>query len=315
MRTPLMSPQRRVKPPSLRTPRKAATEAENLHGATLMLIAMAAFACNDATMKYISQTLPLYEAIALRGGLVMLALPLIFLGRGGVDLRVKRADWPALALRTAGEVSSTLLFLNALHYMPIGELSAIMQALPLLVMLAAAVFFGEPLGWRRMVAVIVGLIGVLLILRPGSMSFTVWSVVALGSVLGVVVRDLATRMFSPSLKSNTIAFYASLAVTLSAILMPSEPWRLPSMGEGWLLVLNAALLSLGYLTVVGTMRVGDVGFVAPFRYTSLVFAMILGAVIFSERPGMWTLIGSGLVVAAGLYSIWRERRLTRRGGV
>ena len=307
MRSPLISPQRSVRPPSERGPR-GANEAANLKGAGLMALAMIGFAVNDAAMKQVFQTLPLYEAIFIRGLIIMAVLPLIFRRRGGLDLRVGRRDWRALALRTGGEIASTLLFLNALHHLPISELSAIMQALPLLVMVAAAALFGERLGWRRLGAVGVGIIGVMLILRPGSLSFTVWSVVALGSVLGVVLRDLATRMFTPAVRSNTIAFYAALSVTLTALLMPSEPWVIPDARQTLGLGTAGAALTLGYLTVVGSMRVGEVGFVAPFRYVSLVASVILGLVLFGERPDLWMALGSTLVVGAGLYCIWRERR-------
>src|SRR5690606_6868237 len=127
----------------------------------LMMLSTAAFICNDTVMKAVTQSLPLYQAIALRGGVVLL---LVFLARaqGGVRLRVPRGDMAPLILRTAADVASTVLYLLALRQMALADISAIMQALPLAITLAAALFFRERLGWRRMLAITIGFCGVLL---------------------------------------------------------------------------------------------------------------------------------------------------------
>ena len=185
-----------------------------------------------------------------------------------------------------------------------------MQSLPLLVMLAAAVVFRERLGWRRLTAVGVGMIGVLLILRPGSSAFSVWSLVALASVLLIVVREITTRGVSVGMRSSTIAFSAALLVTVAAPFLPAEgAWRWPTLAEWTGLAVATGFLAIGYQTAVAVMRVGEVGFVSPFRYTSLLFAIVVGMLVFGEWPDAWTWAGSALVVAAGLYSIWRETQL------
>ncbi|AUH33698.1 DMT family transporter [Paracoccus tegillarcae] len=311
MRTPIISPSRRARPPAI-TPEPLGP-GDNLRGAGLMCVAMAAFTCNDTAMKFVAQDLPLYQSITLRGVVVLVGLWLLAARKGGLRLTVPRADYGLLSLRTIGEVASTVLFLNALRVMPIADLSAIMQSLPLMVMLAAAVVFGESLGWRRLLAVGVGLVGVLMILRPGSGTFGIWSLVALGSVAGVVLRDLATRRFSRAVTSTTIAFYAALSVTLSAAVMSIwEGWQMPEPLHILLLVLAGAFITIGYLAAVATMRVGEISYVAPFRYTSLIWAIVLGLLVFGEMPDLWTWAGSALVVSAGIYSIWREAALKRR---
>lgn len=285
----------------------------NMRGAVLMMVSMATFVCNDAIIKFVSQTLPLSQAVLLRGLAVS----------GGMWLLARRAGrfeaWPAsasdrrmLLLRNLAEVGSTILYLLALQQMALGNLSAIMQTLPLLVMLAAAAVFREPLGPRRLAAAGVGLAGVLLILRPGTSAFTGWSLVALASVLLIVVREIATRSFSPRMPSSTIAIWAALSVTLSAPLIPAQgPWRWPSGIELAGLSVAAVCLGIGYLTAVASMRVGEVGFVSPFRYTSLLWATALGAAIFGDWPDLWTWSGAALVIAAGVYSLWREAQLQR----
>ena len=126
----------------------------------------------------------------------------------------------------------------------------------------------------------------------------------------IVVRDIATRKFTVGTGSSTIAFYAALTVTLAGVVLgAAEDWRLPTLREALLLLLAAGFLTVGYLAAVATMRVGEISFVAPFRYTSLLFAIVLGVLVFNEWPDLWTWTGSGLVVGAGLYTILRERAL------
>ena len=314
MRTPLLSPFRKTRPPS--EPRIVrAGPSDNLRGTMLMVLSMAAFTCNDAVMKAVTQTLPLYESVALRGMAVLALMVAAALVQGdGLRLTVPRGDVAALVIRTAADIVSTLLYLLALRQMALADLSAIMQALPLAVTLAAALFFRERLGWRRLSAIGVGFLGVLLILRPGTGAFNTWSAVALLSMLLIVVRDIATRYFSRQVGSGTIAFHAALAVMLSGfVLGVGEDWRMPDLPEAALLLLSAGFLTVGYLTAVATMRVGEISFVAPFRYTSLVWAILLGLALFGEWPDGWTWAGSALVVGAGLYAILRERQLRGRG--
>lgn len=314
MRTPLLSVNRRVKPRS--EPPARTRDGDNLRGAALMVLSMAAFVCNDAAIKYVTQTLPLPEAVLIRGLAVCLILGVMAQRDGGIDWWPHRSrDRWLVGWRAVAEVGSTALYLLALQHLALGDLSAIMQSLPLLVMLAAAVVFRERLGWRRLTAVGVGLIGVLMILRPGTSAFSVWSLVALGSVLLIVVREITTRGVSPAIRTSTIAFSAALSVTLFAPLLPSEaPWRWPTGLEWAGLVIATGFLTIGYQTAVAVMRVGEVGFVSPFRYTSLLFAILLGVVVFGDWPDGWTWAGSALVVAAGIYSIWREAQLRQGAG-
>lgn len=284
---------------------------DNLLAAALMVASMAAFVFNDTAIKVVTQTLPLSEAIALRGIVVTAILWAIAQRDGGVVWWPKgRRDRIMLSLRTVAEVSSTLVYLLALQLMSLGQLSAVMQATPLLIMLAAAVVFRERLGWRRLSAVGVGLVGVLLILRPGTGAFDASAILAVVAVVLIVVRDLASRGFTPAVRSSTVAFYAALAVTLGAPLTGElGDWRWPSGGEVMGLAISTVFLTIGYLTAVAVMRVGEVGFVSPFRYTALIFAFLVDLAVFGVWPAGWTWVGAGLVVAAGLYSIWREARL------
>lgn len=290
---------------------------DNLRGALYMTIAMAAFTINDSLMKAATSTLhlPLWQAIATRGLLTL--GPLILIGRmtGGIRFRMPRRDAVAVGLRSIGEVASTLTFLAALVHMPLANLSAIMQSLPLAVTLAAWVFLKEPVGWRRLLAICVGFGGVMLIVRPGPSGFDHWSLLALVSVAFVVLRDLSTRQLTKAVPSSTVAIAASASVTATALVLSLiEGWVMPSLGQIALLAGAAASLVVGYNYVVMVMRVGDLGFVAPFRYTSLLVALVLGWLVFGTFPDMLTLAGAALVVGSGIFTLWREQRVRRAQG-
>lgn len=282
---------------------------DNARGAVLMNAAMLAFTLNDTCMKAVTESLPLFQSIFLRGVLTTLALLGIGLAHGGVRLRLPGSDARMVGLRTLAEIFATIAFLIALTRMPLATLSAIMQSLPLAVTLAAALVFRDPIGWRRLIAIAVGFVGVLLIIRPGTEGFDRWSMLGLVSVGCVVVRDLSTRKLSAAVPSATVAIWAGAGVTALGLAgMLWEGWQ-PLGGREALLILGAsANLIVGYMTAVMVMRVGDIGFIAPFRYMALFWAILLGFAIFGTLPDRWTLIGAAIVVATGLFTLWRERR-------
>lgn len=289
------------------------TLSDNARGVIFMSIAMAAFTCNDTLMKAVTQSVPLMEAIAIRGLIASVLLLLLGQVLGGVRLGLQRADRGLMLLRTLAELAGTLTFLSALMHMPLANLAAILQSLPLAVTLAAAIFFAEPVGWRRMAAIAVGFTGVLLIVRPGTAGFDVWSVVGVISVLFVVLRDLVTRRLTPGLPSITVAFYTSVGVTLmgvAGVALGGDAALVRISGREFVfLAASSVMIVIGYLFIIKAMRAGDVAIVAPFRYTSLLFAIIAGWLIFGTLPDGWTWAGSLLIVGSGLFTLWREARL------
>jgi drug/metabolite transporter (DMT)-like permease len=161
----------------------------------------------------------------------------------------------------------------------------------------------------------VGFGGVMLIVRPGPSGFDHWSLLALVSVAFVVLRDLSTRQLTKAVPSSTVAIAASASVTATALVLSLiEGWVMPSLVQMALLAGAAASLVVGYNYVVMVMRVGDLGFVAPFRYTSLLVALVLGWLVFGTFPDMLTLAGAALVVGSGIFTLWREQRVRRAQG-
>jgi len=286
---------------------------DNMRGALLMMVSMAGFTLNDTFMKAVSGDMPLFQLIFLRGVVTTLAIGTMAWYVGALHLRIPRGDRALITLRMLAEIGAAYFFLTALYNMPLANVSAIMQSLPLVVTLAAAMFFGEPLGWRRMTAILVGLCGVLLIVRPGTDGFTIFSIYALIAVGFVTLRDLLTRRVSGATHSMMVTFTTSLGLMLAfGVASLSVDWvpldlYLASMTLG-----AAVMVIFGYVFSVMVMRVGQISFVAPFRYTGLIWALVLGWLVFGDWPTPLTLIGAGIVVGSGVFMLYREAQLNRR---
>ncbi|XDB00199.1 DMT family transporter [Sulfitobacter sp. LCG007] len=285
---------------------------ENMTGALLMMAAMAAFTINDTMLKATGGEVPLFQLLFLRG---LLASVLIFVlararARGSLRAPISRRDGVLIGIRSLAEVGAAYFFLSALFHMPLANVSAVLQALPLTVTLASAIFLRERVGWRRLLAILIGFIGMLLILRPGPEGFSVWSIYALLAVACVTVRDLSVRRMSPAVSSIAVTLAASLTVTICAGLAAgTEPW-VPVDGANALLIAGSAVFIVGgYYTSVQVMRHGDISYIAPFRYTSLLWALLLGWLVFGDWPAPLTLLGAAIIVATGLFTLYRERKV------
>lgn len=289
------------------------TLSDNTRGALLMTAAMAAFTVNDAFMKAALVEASLMQAIFLRGVVVVPLMILLCRMLGHMRPTLPRRDWHLIAIRTVAEMLGALFFISALMHLPLANVSAILQALPLTVSLAAALVFREPLGWRRMTAILIGFVGVLLIVRPGGADFNIFSLLAVATVLVVTVRDLAARRMSPTVPSTFVGLASGVGVlAMAAVGLLFDRWE-PLGTMSVLQIAGAAVFIIaGYVFSVSAMRVGEISAVAPFRYTSLLVALILGFVMFGEVPQLLTWIGAAIVVATGLFTLYRERALRLR---
>lgn len=283
-------------------------QSENSRAAMLMMACMAAFTFNDACMKGLSATMPLFQALFLRGIGTLVLMILIAYWQGVFRLRLPRRDWGLIALRTIGETGGAYFFLTALFKLPIANMTAVLQALPLTVTLAGALFLGEAVGWRRLAAIFVGFLGVMLIVRPGPDGFDFYTLYALIAVLFITLRDLASRRLSRETPSMMVAIATAFGVSIFAgIGSLSVDWTPLTLGNSALLAGATIFVMGGYLFSVMTVRIGDISFTAPFRYTSLLWALLLGFVVFGDWPDALTMLGGAIVVATGLFSLYRER--------
>jgi drug/metabolite transporter (DMT)-like permease len=285
----------------------------NLVAIVAMMASQAVFTVNDALMKLAARELPGGQTIFIRGLFTIVIAVLLVAAFGGLRAWPARKDWPLIGLRNLGEIGATLLYLTALFHMPIAETTAILQFLPLAITAGAALFLGEPVGWRRWFATAVGFVGVLVIIRPGTPSFNGWSLVALASVASIVLRDLATRRIDARVPTAMLTLISSLTVTGAAsAFVLTETWQVPTPPTVLMIAVAALFLLAGYYAIIEAMRHGQVAVVAPFRYSVIVWAIIAGFILFGERPDPATLAGTGIVMAAGLYTFFRERQLARQ---
>lgn len=284
---------------------------DNLKGMGWMTLAMLGFALADTFIKLTLGALPVGQVIAIFGfgGAVIFG--------GWARIKGERVFDPGLftgpfVFRLASEVVGTMCFIIALASIDLSLLSAIIQANPLLVTLGAALFLGAPVGWRRWVAILIGLVGVLIIVRPGFEGFDANSLWALGAAVGLTGRDLSTRAISRNVSTLLLAAWGFAAAGSAGIVLLAVTGG-AAWPDGMLAVqLTFALLFalVAYYAVTAAMRIGEIAAVTPFRYTRLVFALVLAFFVFGERPDTWTLVGAAIVIATGLYSLWRERLAT-----
>lgn len=290
-----------------------ATRQENIRGAMLMMAAMAGFVINDALFKTLSGEAPLMQAVFIRGVFATLLIGGLAAIRGELRFGAfAAADLRMALVRALAELCSTICFLTALFAMPLANVTAIMLSSPMVLTLIGATVLGEPVGWRRWSAIFVGFFGVLLIVKPGAETFNQASLWAVGSIFFVCLRDLATRRLSPAAPSLLVSLITAGSITaMGGVWVLVEGWSPIGGGAVGRLALAAVFVFGGYVFSVMTMRVGDMGFVSPFRYTNLIWAIALGWLVFDEAPGPLTLLGAGLVVAAGVYTFIRESQVPR----
>lgn len=282
----------------------------NLRGSLLMVASMAAFSLEDLLIKSATKSLPLGQVLILFGLGGMIVFMILTARRGEALLHPAIMSRP-IVLRSVCEVMGRSCFTLALALTPLSSASAILQATPLIVTIGAVIFFGETVGWRRWLAIIIGLGGVLLILRPGLSGFEPASLFAVLGTLGFAGRDLATRAAPQSMSNMQLGVWGFFMLVVAGSLMLNWTGGITWPSAINLLQIAGAIIFgvIAYNALTIAMRSGEISVIAPFRYTRLVFAMVLGVIIFAERPDSLTLLGSAIVVGCGLYSVFRERTL------
>jgi drug/metabolite transporter (DMT)-like permease len=278
-----------------------------------MVVAMVGFTLNDAITKFSSESMNMAQVMLVRGAFASLFIGLLAWQRGALA-RPRSMLQSFVAIRVIGEGCATVTFLIALAHLPIANVSAVLQALPLAVTMGAAFVFGERVGWRRWLAIAAGFTGVLIIVRPGFEGFSMFSLLALACVGCCAVRDLATKRIPQTIPTLLVSTTTALAITITgaALLQPMGGWT-PMTGKSTtLLMLAAVLLLIGYQFIIMAMRIGDISFIAPFRYTALLWSILLGLLIFNDIPDAPMIAGAAIIVGSGLYTLYRERIVGRR---
>lgn len=273
-----------------------------------MLLSMLLFSFEDLFFKSVSQSFPpgLATLIYGLGGTVIFAVQAWWSGQAPLTSDALK---PWLLIRSIFEIIGRLFFALALAFAPLSVSVAILQATPLVVTFAAVMLLGEKVGWRRWLAMAIGFVGVLIILRPSPEAFRWDALFALISVIGFAMRDLATRASPPKMSPPQLGVLGYVMLCLSGLIFmafDTSPPRLPDTDEAIKLGLLIALGCLGYLFLTWAMRVGEIAVVTPFRYSRLLIGLVTAFFIFKERPDIWTLLGSALIVSSGIYTLLRS---------
>ena len=285
----------------------------NMKGAALMTGCVSAYVINDAFMKLLFSEIALFQAIFLRSIItVPPVLVMVWITKVAIS-NLSKEDKRLIMLRVVAEIFTTIAFLTALKHMPLANVTAILQALPLAITMAAALFLAEPVGWRRWSAILVGFVGVLIVVRPGLEGFNIYSLSALMAIIFITVREIATRKLNSKVPTITVVLSTAIGSALFAgIMMIGSEWDTVS-AVSWLLILGAAVAVLIATSLsVMAMRIGEIGFVSPFRYTAMLGAIGLGILMFGDWPDQPTLVGTLIIVSTGIYTFHREQKISRK---
>ena len=272
---------------------------------------MGGFAIEDVFLKILSERIPVSQILIYVGSLAVFSLGILSKIKKIPILRYDVYSNRLFVIRAISDMIGAILMVTAISLMPLSTVSSILQTLPLLITFGAVLIFKEKVGWRRWSAVFIGFVGVILILKPGLGDFQISSFVALLAVSFLALRDLVTRKINKDIHSITIALYAFILTVVGGII------SIPLFGQfvtltltQWFVVFAITLFGVfSYLMLVLATRSGDISVISPFRYTRLVFALILAMLILNERPDILTLLGAAIIVASGYYTIRREKVL------
>ncbi|EEE38572.1 possible transporter, RhaT family, DMT superfamily [Rhodobacteraceae bacterium KLH11] len=282
----------------------------NLIGSAWMIAAMALFALEDALLKAASAALPIWQVLVLFGAGGAAVFAGVATLRGGRLFHPDVLSRP-MKVRVVFEVLGRMFYLLAIALTPLSSATVILQATPLVVVAGAALFFGETVGWRRWSAILIGLLGVAIIIRPTGDSFSALSLLAVLGMLGFAGRDLASRAAPATLGADVLGFYGFLSVVAAGIAYSpweGEPLVALTAQSGWQIAAAVAFGTIAYASLMKAMRTGEVSAVTPFRYSRLLFGIGLGVFLFDERLDRTMWVGSALIVVSGLYILWRGRR-------
>lgn len=281
---------------------------ENLRGAALMTLSMLGFAIEDVLIKTLGANISAGQIISTIAAGSVLTFAAWFIVRGE-PLFVRAHLSPIVWLRTLFDVMGTILFLTALMRLDVTMISAIIQATPLVVALGGVIFLGQTVGWQRWSAIGVGFIGVLIIIRPGLDGISFPTLIGVLGMLGLAGRDLTTRALKVDISGAHLTFHAFIFLIPAGFILNKFTGQTMTSVTWWdaLTLLGCVVfVLLAYLAIVAATRKGDAAFISMFRYTRMVFALVLSMVFLGERPDTLTLVGVAIVIGAGIFTLLRE---------
>lgn len=284
----------------------------NLRGILFMIASMSLFAVADTLVKLSTSLISPAQVMfyLMSGGFVLFSLMALLQKDKLNDPRVFS---PILLLRYFAEIAGMVGMVMALANVPISTVGAITQATPLLATVGAVIFLNEYVGWRRWCAIIVGFLGVLLIVQPGAIEFDVAVLWAILALVALSIRDLTTRLIPADIPSASLATYTmAVAAPFTIIWVIYNGESLFPTQTNWFMTIPMVVLgAIGYMFLIASIRLGEVSVVMPFRYSRIIFLLILGVIVFNEKPSILMLVGAFLIISSGTYMMWREQLVKR----
>ena len=278
-----------------------------LRSVALMTAGCLLLTLNDAVMKLLSGDYPPGEMIFVRG--VFMAIPIALLAHRAGGLHVLRVtNVRGQLLRAMTLVASVFLFITSLRYLPLADAVALTFAGPLMMTAVAPWALGERVGWRRRCAVAAGFAGVLIMLTPGQEGLRWAALLPLGAAFFEAARDIVTRRLVVTESSVSLTACSAALVTLGGLATAGHGWQPMSAGDAALLALAGCCMGAALFLMTEAFRHAEATLVAPFRYSSVLWAMLVGVVVWGDWPSPTMLAGAGLVVGSGLYILHREAR-------
>ena len=280
---------------------------ENTKGAFLISLAAACYVMSDIFMKFLSSEISMFQITFLRGLLVTFFLfSYCYMSEASFFIKEWR-DRIVITIRSTLEVIMTYAFLAALFNMNVANANAILQLIPLMVLLGSFIFLRQSPKTYEWIAVLVGCFGAVIIIRPGASDFNFFTIHALVAVFCLSARDLLTVRLNKNIPSNIVAFYSALMLTMVSFLLSEDTDLFGKVSNSLFIVFTAIFVSIGYIASVSAMRYGEVTFVSPFRYTALLWASVMGFIFFSEIPKFSTLFGGSLIILAGIFIFYKSK--------
>ncbi len=271
-----------------------------------MITAMGCLTLADLLIKIASQTLPIGQVMIFYGvGSIIVFWSLM--GIKGEPIRLSPLTNPAVLLRNIGDLIAINGMCLALVYVPISTVGAVIQTVPIMVTVAAALFLGERVGTRRILAIFIGFLGTLFIIQPGATTFEITTILVFIAAVGMALRDIATKLVRENFSTLLLTFYTSTLFILSGsvLLIITGGASVPDMGMIAILAATIVLGSLGFFFTTEAVRMGEVSVVIPFRYTRILFSLAAGILVLGEQINPIMLFGIALTILSGLY-IWRR---------
>ena len=279
-------------------------------GIVILLIAVFGFTLMDALGKYLGEFYHPAQVVWARFAGNFIVVLLVFRRRFIFHVRSRQ---PLVQLgRAFTQLASVSLFFTALQHIGIAEATAIMDINPVLITLGAALFLGERIGWRRIVGILAAMTGAMIIIRPGMGVFEPYAILPLIGAVTYAAGALLTRVARSDSLATSIVWSVTLGTAASSAVVPFF-WQTPQAGHLWAFGLIGVLGAGAQALLIRAFSLAEAGAVAPFGYTGLIWAGLWGWLFWGVIPDRWTLIGAGIIVAAGLYIWARETRFKRNG--